>query len=123
MSMRPLSWSRTTAMAALALLALTTVTSCGSARRGAPFVGERTPPNAKLALGEQVFDRNCSQCHPGGEAGLGPSLNNKPLPQFAVHIQVRNGVGAMPRFSSAEISDAQLSAVTSYMVWLRKQRR
>jgi mono/diheme cytochrome c family protein len=103
--------------AACALLA-----ACGSARRGEPLVGERRPPNARLALGERVFDLKCSQCHPGGEAGLGPALNDKPLPQFAVRIQVRNGVGAMPRFSSREITDEQLSAVTSYMGWLRKQR-
>ena len=95
--------------------------SCGTARRGAPLIGERHPTDAKLALGEQVFDRNCSQCHPGGEAGLGPALNDKPLPQFAVRIQVRNGVGAMPRFRSTEISDAELRAVTAYMVWLRRQ--
>jgi mono/diheme cytochrome c family protein len=96
--------------------------ACGSARRGAPLIGERQPSDAKLALGEQVFDRNCSQCHPGGESGLGPALNNKPLPRFAMKIQVRNGVGAMPRFSSNEITDDQLSAVTAYLVWLRHQR-
>jgi mono/diheme cytochrome c family protein len=96
--------------------------ACGTARRGEPLIGERQPPNAKLALGEQVFDRNCSQCHPGGESGLGPALNNKPLPRFAMKIQVRNGVGAMPRFSSSEITDDQLSAVTAYLVWLRRQR-
>jgi mono/diheme cytochrome c family protein len=95
--------------------------ACGSARRGEPLIGERQPPNAKLALGERVFDRNCSQCHPGGESGLGPALNNKPLPQFAMKIQVRNGVGAMPRFSSSEITDEQLSAVTAYLAWLRRQ--
>jgi mono/diheme cytochrome c family protein len=97
------------------------LTACGTARRGEPLIGERQPPSAKLALGEQVFDRNCSQCHPGGESGLGPSLNDKPLPRFAMKIQVRNGVGAMPRFSSNEITDDQLSAVTAYLVWLRKQ--
>jgi mono/diheme cytochrome c family protein len=102
-----------------------TLSACGSARRSEPFVGAAalTPPNDRIALGERVFDRNCSQCHPGGEAGLGPALNDKPLPQFAMHIQVRNGVGAMPRFSSAEISDAELKAVTSYLAWLRGRHR
>jgi len=114
--------TRHVARALSALVVVTMSLSCGTARRGAPIVGERHPADAKLALGEQVFDRNCSQCHPGGEAGLGPALNNKPLPQFAVKIQVRNGVGAMPRFSSNEISDEQLRAVTAYMVWLRHQR-
>lgn len=103
------------------LLTVVLLTACGSARRGEPLIGERQPPNAKIALGQQVFDRNCSQCHPGGESGLGPALNDKPLPQFAMKIQIRNGVGAMPRFSSAEISDEQVSAVTAYVVWLRRQ--
>jgi mono/diheme cytochrome c family protein len=97
-------------------------TACGSARRGEPLIGPKPPMSEKLALGERAFDRACSQCHPGGEAGLGPSLNNKPLPGFAVKIQVRNGVGAMPRFRSEDLSDDQLSAITSYMAWLRKQR-
>jgi mono/diheme cytochrome c family protein len=109
--------------AALAAASLALVAACGSARRGEPLVGERRPSNERLALGERVFDLKCSQCHPGGEAGLGPALNDKPLPRWAVHIQVRNGVGAMPRISSAEISDDQLSAVTAYMVWLRKGRK
>jgi len=103
------------------LLTAALLAACGSARRGEPLIGDRQPPNAKIALGRQVFDRNCSQCHPGGESGLGPALNNKPLPQFAMKIQIRNGVGAMPRFSSNEISDEQVSAVTAYVVWLRHQ--
>lgn len=109
------------ALTAAAAGAAALLVACGSARRGAPFTGEQRPPNERLALGERVFDLKCSQCHPGGEAGLGPSLNDKPLPRWAVHIQVRNGVGAMPRFASAEISDEQLSAVTAYMVWLRNR--
>ena len=106
---------------ALAAAATALLASCGSARRTDPLVGEQRPPNAQLALGERVFDQKCSQCHPGGEAGLGPALNNKPLPQWAVRIQVRNGVGAMPRFASSVISHDELSAVTAYMVWLRKR--
>jgi mono/diheme cytochrome c family protein len=94
---------------------------CGSARRGQPLAEER-PPDARIALGQQVFDRSCSQCHPGGTAGLGPSLNNKPLPQWAMRFQVRHGVGAMPRFSKQDISDEQLVAVTNYLVWLRHRR-
>jgi mono/diheme cytochrome c family protein len=97
------------------------IAACGSARRGQPIT-EENPPSQKLALGQQVFDRTCSQCHPGGAAGLGPSLNNKPLPQWAMRFQVRHGVGAMPRFSKQDVSDEQLVAVTEYLVWLRHQR-
>ena len=104
-------------------LAASLLAACGSARRAEPLVGEKQPPNAQIAAGEQVFDRNCSQCHPGGEGGLGPSLNDKPAPQWAIRFQVRHGLGAMPRFSEREISDQQLTAMTKYMVWLRRQRR
>lgn len=115
-------WRQGRSIVATALVtAAALVAACGSARRSEPLVGEKVEPNATIALGEQLFDRQCSQCHPGGEGGLGPALNNKPLPRWAIQFQVRNGVGTMPRFSSREISDEQLAAVTSYMVWLRRR--
>lgn len=80
-------------------------------------------PNETVALGRQVFDRNCSQCHPGGASGLAPAINNKPLPQWTIKLQVRHGLGAMPAFSDREISDEQLDAVAEYLVWLRRQGR
>lgn len=97
--------------------------ACGSARRSEPLIGDRQVPNGTIALGQQLFDRNCSQCHPGGAGGLGPALNNKPLPQWAIKFQVRQGLGAMPAFSDRELSDAQLEAVAQYLVWLRRQGR
>lgn len=101
------------------LLALA-VAGCGSARRGLPFVGEQTPPTAKIALGERVFAANCTMCHPGGTSGIGPALNNKPLPGWAIKLQVRNGLGAMPAFSDEEISSDELDAIVHYVVWLRR---
>jgi mono/diheme cytochrome c family protein len=114
--------SAASARTVLIVAAAAFAAACGSARRSEALSGDRQPPNTTLALGEEVFDRACSQCHPGGEGGLGPALNNKPLPRWAIRVQVRNGVGAMPRFRSGEISEAQLDAMTSYMVWLRRQR-
>ena len=92
---------------------------CGSARRGVPLVGERTATDPVLLLGRRTFDANCHQCHPGGTKGLGPALNNKPLPGFAIRLQVRNGLGAMPSFPEEEISDEELDALVTYMKWLR----
>jgi mono/diheme cytochrome c family protein len=93
---------------------------CGSARRGEPIVGDHQPPSAEITLGQKVFAANCSQCHPGGEAGLAPAINNKPLPQWLIKFQVRNGLGAMPSFSSEQISGDELDALTEYLVWLRR---
>jgi mono/diheme cytochrome c family protein len=62
----------------------------------------------------------CNKCHPGGEAGLGPALNNKPLPKFLMHLQVRKGLGAMPSFSEKKIPDGDLDDLLEYVKALRK---
>lgn len=107
------------------LLAMLTVlilmTSCGTARRSAPIMGEREITDPTLRLGKRVFDRECNQCHPGGADGLGPAINNKPLPAFLVRFQVRKGLGVMPSFSDEEISDEELRALSRYVTWLRHQ--
>ena len=63
---------------------------------------------------------HCYQCHPGGAAGLGPGLNDKPLPGFAIKTQVRRGLGAMPAFSPEKISDSDLDNLVAYLVTLRR---
>jgi mono/diheme cytochrome c family protein len=63
---------------------------------------------------------SCHQCHPGGMAGLGPAINNKPLPGFLIKMQSRAGLGAMPGFSSSELSEEELDAVVAYLKALRK---
>ena len=101
---------------ALVLLA----TSCGSARRGEPVVGPVGLSPAALR-GEQVFMRNCHACHPKGEGGLAPSINDKPLPDFLIRLQVRRGLGAMPQFGPKEIGDAELDGLIAYLKALRRQ--
>jgi mono/diheme cytochrome c family protein len=97
------------AMAALALAA------CTSPRRSEPLSGPFVPASPDVARGEHVFMAHCHLCHPGGEAGLGPSLNDKPLPGFAIRTQVRAGLGAMPAFAPEEVSAADLDAVIAYL--------
>jgi len=100
--------------------ALVMLAGC-SARRGEPLVGalDQRPP--AVGRGQQVFMANCHACHPGGEAGLAPAINNKPLPGFMIKTQVRLGVGAMPRFSADEISAGQLDDLVVYLKALRRQ--
>jgi mono/diheme cytochrome c family protein len=64
--------------------------------------------------------RQCSQCHPGGEAVLGPAINNKPLPAFLIRFQVRHGLGAMPAFSEERVTDSDLTDVIAYLKALRQ---
>ena len=65
---------------------------------------------------------HCHQCHPGGAAGLAPSINDKPLPGFLMRFQVRHGLGAMPSFDEQVIPEPELDALIAYLLELRRQR-
>jgi mono/diheme cytochrome c family protein len=95
--------------------------ACGPARVGEPFGPPVRLASAEAEMGERVFMEHCHQCHPGGAAGLGPSINDKPLPAFLMRLQVRRGLGAMPEFDDQMISDAELDALVTYLQELRRQ--
>jgi len=109
---------RGTAIVSFIISGLLLTTAC-SARRGEPIVGPLAISETPIAHGQQVFMRECHQCHPGGEAGLAPAINNKPLPGFLIKLQVRNGLGAMPAFSQNEISPEDLDHLVDYLKALR----
>ncbi len=89
--------------------------ACGSGRRSEPLIGPVALTTPEQRAGELVFFRKCHKCHPMGDAGLGPALNNKPLPGAAIRLQVRTGVGAMPSFNDEQISDRDLDALLAYI--------
>lgn len=101
------------------LLFLLLLAGC-SARRSEPIAGPFVPDTPVLARGEIAFDQHCSRCHPGGERGLAPAINNKPLPGFMIKTQVRHGAGAMPAFSEKELSREDLDALVKYLKRLRR---
>jgi mono/diheme cytochrome c family protein len=105
---------------AAVLLPLALAAGC-SARRGEPVAGPFRDPSPEVRRGEVIFDRQCSHCHPGGERGLAPALNDKPLPGFLIKFQVRHGLGAMPAFSQREIGDQDLNDLVRYLKALRRK--
>ncbi|MEA2561500.1 MAG: hypothetical protein QOH06_3004 [Acidobacteriota bacterium] len=105
----------------LILLGLLVLGAGCSARRSEPIAGPFVPGSPMLARGEIAFDQHCSRCHPGGEKGLAPAINNKPLPGFLMKFQVRHGAGAMPAFSEKELSREDLDALVKYLKKLRRQ--
>ena len=110
-------------IASIALIAICIASAaCGSARRREPL---RVMPalDSEAARGQIVFMNHCHQCHPGGEAGLGPAINDKPFPEFLKKFQVRHGLGAMPSFSENKIPDQDLEALMEYLSALRRSRR
>jgi mono/diheme cytochrome c family protein len=98
---------------------------CGTARRGEPVMGKMTLANEYVRHGELVFMENCQRCHPGGEAGVGPPINNLPLPSGFMKWRVRSksfalGVGRMPSFKKHEIPAGDLNDLVAYLKALRK---
>jgi mono/diheme cytochrome c family protein len=94
--------------------------ACGSGRQSEPLVGELRL-NAQQQHGQVLFHKFCHQCHPHGEAGLGPAINNKPAPLAAIRLQVRAGLGAMPAFPDAIIPDRDLEPLLAFVAAQRKQ--
>lgn len=104
-----------------ALVLAVGVVACGAARRSEPLLGPLPLTDPAEERGRVVFMQHCHQCHPGGEAGLGPSLNDKALPEFLKKFQVRRGIGSMPSFSERRISDDELDDLMAYLDALRDQ--
>lgn len=94
-------------------------------------------PAAKLVQGEEVFTYWCATCHssgpgmPGTQAlqakynGNPPALllERRDLTASQIAFFVRNGVSVMAQFRKTEISDADLEALTSYIVATAKAKR
>jgi mono/diheme cytochrome c family protein len=79
-----------------------------------------TPATPAIANGEKVFMQHCQKCHPGAEAGLGPSITANPAPQVVKRFQVRHGLGVMPSFKPDEISRRDLRDLSAYLrAWKR----
>ena len=93
--------------------------ACGSARRSEPIAGAFQGDGSETR-GRLVYAQSCHKCHPLGEAGLGPSLNEKPLPVFLMRLQVRRGLGAMPAFDEHQISAQELDDLMDFIVAYRK---
>jgi mono/diheme cytochrome c family protein len=101
------------------LLLVVLVAGCGAQRRGEPSAPPVQPTTVSEARGQRLFAQHCYSCHPGGEPGVGPALNDKPLPEAAIKTQIRKGVGAMPAFSSDELSDADVDAIADFVHAMR----
>ena len=116
---QPIDYALRRVRGVLVVAAFATI-GCGSSRRDAPLSEPLAANSATVERGQLVFMDQCYQCHPGGSAGLGPALNDKPLPKFLIRTQVRKGFGPMPAYSEEEISDDDLEALAEYCVTLRR---
>ena len=114
------AWAGPRATLALLLMAgFALAPGCGNSRRAGPASAPVPMASADLVEGRRVFMHNCYPCHPGGQGGLGPAINNKPLPRILMHTQIRQGFGAMPGFNEKDINDRELDHLLDYVVALR----
>ncbi len=93
---------------------------CGSARQSEPLTGSLVL-SREQQHGQVLFHQYCHQCHPHGEAGLGPAINNKPAPLAVVRLQVRSGLGAMPAFPEGVLPDKDLEQLLAFVRAQRAQ--
>lgn len=81
---------------------------------------------AAPSQGGALFKEKCGACH--YETGMGTGLlsrryegdlalleNRENLTPQLITLAVRDGLGNMPRLSRAEVSDAQLDAISAYL--------
>jgi mono/diheme cytochrome c family protein len=101
-------------------LALASSVACGSTRGNEPRVSAMTL-TTKQRHGQALFHQFCHQCHPNGDAGLGPAINSNPAPMAAFRLQVRNGLGAMPSFPDAIIPDQDLDLLLAFVAVQRER--
>ena len=108
-------------------LLLLVVVGCGTAKRGEPISGPLNLETEQLKRGQIVYMNNCQKCHPGGEAGVGPSINNVPLTKGMIKFRVRSkafllGLGRMPSFKEDEISGDDLDALVNYIKAMKQNK-
>ena len=98
------------------------LSACGSSRMSEPLRGPLADTSGEVLNGQDVFMKNCNKCHPLGESGLGPSLNDRGyLPSFMIRYQVRHGMGVMPSFSKGRIPSGDLDDLIEYLKAMRRK--
>lgn len=62
--------------------------------------------------GQQFYQKVCAKCH---EAGIGPVITGRGLPEITYINIARNGNRSMPAFRVTDIDDATLQQLAAYL--------
>ena len=90
---------------------------------GGPRIPKPHPGRGNLAEGQALFTEHCAGCHQVGAKGgyvtnaVAPALDAAPPVEIAE--AVRTGPYLMPRFSSKQISDAELDSIIRYVTYAK----
>ena len=66
----------------------------------------------QVSQGQRFYQKVCAKCH---EAGIGPVLLGRGLPEATFIYFARHGNGPMPAFRRTDIDDATLQELASYL--------
>jgi len=66
----------------------------------------------QVSQGQQFYQKVCAKCH---EAGIGPVLLGRGLPETTFIHFARHGNGPMPAFRLTDIDDATLRELAAYL--------
>jgi mono/diheme cytochrome c family protein len=115
-------------MAALAVAALTWMSSARAAEESATPTEAATPPPEPIAEPEKpridvrkLFAMNCSWCHDGYglHAGKGPKLAGTKMTTDQIYDRIAKGKsGFMPGFAKT-LKKEQIDAFVEYIKWLK----
>ena len=68
-----------------------------------------------VEAGKTVFATYCDDCHPDGDADVGPSLIADPHTPALLRKQIREGSGKMKPFPEKRVSKDDLEALLAYL--------
>ena len=101
--------------------------ACGGGGASEPGAGESTSGSEASAEyegpiastnaegGKTVFATYCDDCHPDGDADVGPSLIADPHTAPRLRQQIREGSGKMKPFPEKRVSKDDLEALLAYL--------
>jgi mono/diheme cytochrome c family protein len=101
--------------------------ACDPAPPGAEPAAAASPPVEQLD-GKALYQQRCGMCHQGigmavsllarrpGDTSNGLLEQRKDLATEFVTTVTRTGIGNMPRVARGEVSDAEMTAIATYLV-------
>ena len=115
----------TTALAASALLSLaacgpekpTSAEGAAGSAGGEPslVITDKAEWDTLAAAGKTSFDTTCGDCHPGGDADLGPKLKGHMEPSANMIKQIREGSGRMKPIGEDKLPESEMKGLLVYL--------
>lgn len=114
---------KTPVYSTLIILSIIVLTSCSARRVNKDMSSTNNP---LIEEGRLIFKYHCQKCHPNGESGVGPPINNIKLPGFLTRARIRSRAfllwtGRMPEFKKDEISKKDMKALMAYINDMKKK--